>query len=128
MMDLRTGEYTKLDVNSDFSESWHSFSSNGRWIVFSSKRRGGLFTRSYISYVDSQGKVHKPFILPQKSPSFYDSVLDTFSVPELVTGPIEISKRELGRVVRAASETELKLPITGATPKAGVSEPWQLQR
>jgi hypothetical protein len=78
--------------------------------------------------VDSQGKVHKPFILPQKTPAFYDSVLDTYSVPELVTGPIEISKRELGRVVRSASETELKLPITGATPKAGASEPWQLQR
>ena len=78
--------------------------------------------------MDPQGKVHKPFILPQKNPAFYDSVLDTYSVPELVTGPIEISKRELGRVVRAASETELKLPITGATPKVGTSEPWQQQR
>jgi hypothetical protein len=125
LMDLRTREYTKLDVNSDFSESWHSWSSNGRWIVFSSKRRGGLFTRSYISYVDSQGKAHKPFILPQKAPAFYDSVLDTYSVPELVTGAIEISKRELGRVIRSTSETELKLPITGATPKVGASEPWQ---
>ncbi len=125
LMDLRTREYTKLDVNSDFSESWHSFSSNSRWIVFSSKRRGGLFTRSYISYVDSQGKVHKPFILPQKTGAFYDSVLDTYSVPELVTGPIEISKRELGRVIRSKSETKLKLPITGATPKAGDDKPWQ---
>jgi len=128
LMDLRTREYTKLDVNSDFSESWHSWSSNGRWIVFSSKRRGGLFTRSYISYVDTQGKAHKPFILPQKTPAFYDSVLDTYSVPELITGPIEISNRELSRVIRAKSETELKLPITGATPKVGTSEPWQQQR
>ncbi len=128
MMDLTTRDYKKLDVNSDFSESWHSFSSNGRWIVFSSKRRGGLFTRSYISYVDPQGKVHKPFILPQKTPSFYDSVLETYSVPELITGPIEISERQLGKVIRAASETKLKLPITGATPKVGASEPWQQQR
>ena len=124
-MDLTTREYKKLDVNSEFSESWHSFSSNGRWIVFSSKRRGGLFTRSYISYVDPQGKAHKPFILPQKNPAFYDSVLDTYSVPELVTGPIEISKRELGRVIRSKSETKLELPITGATPKAGAGEAWR---
>ena len=128
LMDLTTREYTKLDVNSEFSESWHSFSSNGRWIVFSSKRRGGLFTRSYISYVDPQGKVHKQFILPQKNPAFYDSVLDTYSVPELITGPIEISKRKLGRVIRSKSETKLELPITSATSKAGASEPWQQER
>jgi len=127
LMDLTTREYTKLDVNSEFSESWHSFSSNGRWIVFSSKRRGGLFTRSFISYLDSQGKAHKPFILPQKTPRFYDSVLDTYSVPELVTGPIEISESELSRVIRSKSETKLKLPITGATPKADTSNPWQQQ-
>ncbi|MCF7955896.1 MAG: cytochrome C biosynthesis protein [Phycisphaerae bacterium] len=125
MMDLTTRDYKKLDVNSEFSESWHSFSSTGRWIVFSSKRRGGLFTRTYISYVDSQGKAHKPFILPQKTSAFYDSVLDTFSVPELVTGPIEISERELGRVIRSTSETELKLPITGATPKIDAEGPWR---
>ncbi|MCF7955759.1 MAG: cytochrome C biosynthesis protein [Phycisphaerae bacterium] len=125
MMDLTTREFKKLDVNSDFSESWHSWSSNGSWIVFSSKRRGGLFTRSYISYVDSQGKVHKPFILPQKTSAFYDSVLDTFSVPELVTGPIEISERELGRVIRSASKTKLKLPITSATPKVDTEGPWR---
>jgi hypothetical protein len=125
LMNLRTGEYTKLDVNSEFSESWHSWSSNGRWIVFSSKRRGGLFTRTYISYVDSEGKAHKAFILPQKSPAFYDSVLDTYSVPELVAGPIEISKRELGRVIRSSSGTTVKLPVTGATPQVGTSEPWQ---
>ena len=125
MMDLATREYTKLDINSEFSESWHSFSSNGRWLVFSSKRRGGLFTRSFISYVDSQGKVHKPFILPQKNPAFYDSVIDTFSLPELVTGPIEISERELGRVIRSKADTQLKLTITGATPKVDASESWR---
>ena len=127
-MDLTTRQYSKLDVNSDFSESWHSWSSNGRWIVFSSKRRGGLFTRSYISYVDTQGKAHKPFILPQKTSAFYDSVLETYSVPELITGPIEISQRQLGKVIRSESETKLKLPITGATKKVGASEPWQFKQ
>lgn len=129
MMDLETGEYEKLEMaNSDKAEGWHSWSTNGRWIVFSSKRDGGIFTRLCISYVDQDGKAHKSFMLPQKSAAFYDSLLDTFNTPEFSTGPIEISKRELGRVIRSKSETKLKLPITGATPKAGASEPWQQQR
>ena len=61
-------------------------------------------------------------MLPQKSAAFYDSLLDTFNTPEFSTGPIEISERELGRVIRSKSETKLELPITGATPKAGERE------
>ncbi|MCF7956715.1 MAG: hypothetical protein K9M75_13010 [Phycisphaerae bacterium] len=123
MMDLETGEYEKLEMaSSDKAEGWHSWSSNGRWIVFSSKRDGGIFTRLCISHVDKDGKAHKSFMLPQKSAAFYDSLIDTFNTPEFSTGPIEISERELGRVIRSKSETELKLPITGATPKAGAGE------
>src|SRR5665647_1707249 len=76
LMDLRTKKYQRLDaVNSNRSECWHSWSSNGRWFVFSSKRRDGLLTRPYFSYFDSQGQAHKPFLLPQKDPAdFYDSL------------------------------------------------------
>ena len=119
-MDLKTGEYTKLDVNSEFSESWHSWSSNGRGIVFSSKRREGVFTRLYISYVDRDGKAHKPFIVPQKNSAFYDSVLETYSVPELITGPIKIRKSNLGAAVRSQKPNDIILPIAGATKKTGI--------
>ena len=64
-------------------------------------------------------------MLPQKSAAFYDSLLDTFNTPEFSTGPIEISKRELGRVIRSKSETKLKLPVTGATQKIDTSDPWR---
>ncbi len=118
MMDLQTGEYNKPDINSDYAESWHSWSSNSRWISFSSKRRGGLFTRTYISYVDKSGKACKPFIMPQKDPDFYDSFVKTYSVPEFITGPIDASEREFARAVRSSNEIEVVLPITGATVKA----------
>ena len=95
---------------------WHSWSSNSRWIAFSSKRDSGLFTRTYLSYVDDQGQVHKPVLLPQEDPAFYDSCLWTFSVPELVTQPVTTRKEALGRVVRG-SEIDVKMPITMATPK-----------
>jgi hypothetical protein len=119
MMDLKTSQYNKLDINSDYSESWHSWSSNSRWIAFSSKRRGGLFTRTYISYADKSGKVHKPFVLPQKDPAFYDSFIKTYSVPELITGPVDVGNREIAEAVRSSDEIKVLLPITGATPKEG---------
>jgi hypothetical protein len=135
LMDLeaahQTGrfEYRRLDINSDRSESWHSWSSNSRWIAFSSKRRYGVFTRSYFSYVDQTGKAHKPILMPQKDPTFYDSCLKTYTVPELVIEPVPNTGEKLGRVVRSSQKVPVNMPITMATPKAGASpgyeEPWQ---
>jgi len=123
IMDLKaageTGryEYRQLDIiNSDQSESWHSWSSNSRWIAFSSKREHGVFTRSYISYVDETGKVYKPLVLPQKDPEFYDYCPETFNTPELVTGPIAVTGERLARVVRSAAAVSVEMPITMATP------------
>ena len=138
MMDLeaarQTGEYTyrRLEINSDESESWHSWSSNGRWIVFSSKRGSGVFTRTYIAYVDRNGKVYKPIRLPQKDPTHYESCLWTYSVPELVTEPVRVTKEKLGKVVRNSRKIPIQMPVTMATPKVGElpddQEPWQTER
>jgi hypothetical protein len=111
-------EYRRLDINSDASESWHSFSSNGRWLAFSSKRLSHVFTRTFLAYVDAQGRVHKPFVLPQKDPLHYDSCLWTFSVPELVTEPVQVSRRALAKAVRDTKAGSVRMPITMATPKA----------
>jgi len=116
-------EYRRLDINSDESESWHSFSSNSRWIAFSSKRKSGVFTRSYISYLDQEGRVCKPLLLPQKDPSHYDSCLWTYSVPELVIEPVKVRKEELGRVVRGSQKAPVDFPVTRATPKTGAASP-----
>ncbi len=124
IMDLKTGEYSKLAVNSEYSESWHSFSSNGRWLSFSSKRRDGLFTRIYFSYIDEDGRAYKPLILPQKDPTYYDSLLQTYSVPELITGKVEVGQRALARAARSTDKTEIDA-ISGATPVTGHTEPWQ---
>ena len=122
MMDCQTKEYRKLEINSKYSESWHCFSSNSRWMVFSSKRRDGLFTRPYISYVDESGKVHKPFILPQKDPCYYDGLLQTLSVPELVTGRVNVSQKAMVGAIRSKDRNKLALPVSGATRKAHPSD------
>lgn len=125
LMDLSKREFQKLAVNSRYCESWHSWSSNSRWIAFSSKRRDGRFTRTYLSYVDLDGTAHKPFVLPQRDPTYYDSLLETYSVPELIKSPVKVRKHVLARAARSKDCIAVDIPITGATPKARESEPWQ---
>ena len=117
----RTGryEYRRIEANSDQSESWHSWSSNSRWIAFSSKRHDGVFTRLYLSYVDQTGKVYKPILMPQKDPTFYDSLLLTLNTPELIIEPVKVTGEKLGRIVRGSRQIQVNMPVTMATPKAG---------
>jgi hypothetical protein len=129
----RTGryQYRRLEVNSDESESWHSWSSNSRWIAFSSKRDNGTFTRTYLSYVDPNGTAHRPLLLPQKDPTYYDSCLWTYSVPEFVTGPVQVTKEDLGRVVRGSRRVNVEMPVTMATPQVrpeAASDPYRSTR
>jgi len=99
LMDLNTRQLRRLDINSDVADTWHCWSSNGRWVVFSSKRGNGLLARPHFSYVDDQGRFSKPFILPQGDPTFYDACLETFNLPEFVQGPVRISSRQLASAV-----------------------------
>jgi hypothetical protein len=82
-IDLSNNRFSKMDLNSDYTDSYHSWSSNSKWLVFSSRRDDGLTTRPYISYIDENGNASKPFILPQSHPEFYRSFLRSFNVPEL---------------------------------------------
>jgi hypothetical protein len=131
LMDLKAAEqtgrfeYLRLEINSDKSEAGHSWSSNSRWVVFSSKREHDLFTRSYISYVDKSGKVCKPIVLPQKDPEFYDSCLDAFNTPEFAVGPIAVIEEKLARVVHSDNQISVEMPVTMATPKAEKNPDWQ---
>jgi len=128
LMNLATGQYRKLAINSEHSESWHSWSANSRWIAFSSRRQGGVLTRTYLSYIDATGRAHKPFVLPQKDPACYDSLLETYSVPELINGDVRVSKSLLARVARSKPSEVVGIPITtGATPKARPREPWRVR-
>lgn len=122
MMDLTTGAYRSVQANSEFSESWHSWSSNSHWIVFSSKRQGGLYTRPYISYVDAEGRTHKPFVLPQRRPSFYESCYRLYSVPELVDGAVTVNGRALVDAISGPAQISVN-SITGATPSSTEAYP-----
>ena len=98
ILDMQTGKYRKLDVNSESSESYHTWSSNSRWFVFASKRKDGLCSRLYFSYVDTLGKAYKPFIMPQKDPTFYDTYIMNYNIPELIKGSVKANHWELVQV------------------------------
>lgn len=96
LLDLTSNKTDTLaQVNSDDVESYHSWSSSSRWFVFSSRREDGLYTRPYICYVDKNGEVGKPFLLPQKEPDYYELSLFSFNIPELVKGEIKTDTYKL---------------------------------
>ena len=76
-------------ANSKHTESYHEFSpvGNGRWLMFSSKRDDGLYARPYFCRLDNNGVASKPFMLPQKDPDFYLTLLKSYNVPVFSNGP-----------------------------------------
>lgn len=101
MIDLATGKVDSLDaVNSRMSDTYHSWSSSGRWFVFASKRDDGLYGKPYFAHVAPDGKVSKPFVLPQEFPSFYDDNLKSYNVPDLGPAPVSITPSEVARTLR----------------------------
>lgn len=100
ILDTSGGGVSKMPVNSDESESYHSWSSNGRWLVFSSKRDDGLAARPYLCYFHSADSIGKPFILPQKDPGLYARMKKTFNRPEFVRGKIDIDPHEFEKASR----------------------------
>lgn len=84
LVNLETGEIRALDeIKGDKSDTYHSWSSNGRWFVFASKRGDGQYGKPYFCHMDAQGNMTKPFVLPQESSRFYDYNLKSFNIPDL---------------------------------------------
>lgn len=101
ILDLKTWEYRATnEINSDETESYHSWSTNGRWLIFSSRRLDGVHTRTFIAHFDETGKFGKPFVLPQKDPDFYNNYLHNFNRPELMTGKINVSPQKIRDAAR----------------------------
>lgn len=101
LLDLQTRQSHPLAAaNSDDVESYHTWSSNSRWMVFSSRRMDGLHTRPYIVHIDSLGQASKPFLLPQASPGFYDNFRFSYNLPELVEGEVGLNRQQVLEAAR----------------------------
>ncbi|MBP7507032.1 MAG: hypothetical protein KA807_04370 [Prolixibacteraceae bacterium] len=118
IMDLVTKKYKKLELNSDNVESYHSWSSEGRWLQFISKKLDGLYSRVYFSYIDKDGKASKPFILPQEDPDYYSTLLVNFNRPEFIKGKVSVAASVLAE--KAFEEAE-KVKFDPAVKVDGLS-------
>ena len=95
LLNLETSEAQNLEaLNSDRSDSYPSFSSNGRWIMTDSRRDDSNYTRPYIAYFDTDGNCHKAFELPQRDPEFYTLFLRSYNRPEFMTEPVSITPEQ----------------------------------
>ena len=104
LMNLTTGDNDNMDIaNSDKSDTYHSWSSSSRWLVFASKRDDGLYGKPYFCYIDQAGKVHKPFVLPQKNPHFYDYNLKSFNVLEMGKDRLPFDAMDIKHAVEGPS-------------------------
>ena len=98
--DLATGQVRALSTtNSRDVESYHGWSSNGRWMVFSSRRDDGSYTRPYIAYFDAQGHGHKAFLLPQRDPEQNLLLTKSYNVPELTRDAVRTTPEQLKAVI-----------------------------
>jgi Tol biopolymer transport system component len=107
LMDLQTNEVRRFDeVNSPSVESFHNWSSNGRWIVVSSRRDDGNFTRPFFAHVDENGHATKPFELPTNDPNYHREFMKSYNVPEFMLGPVTVKPQDFADA--------LKKPVTQA--------------
>lgn len=96
MVDLKNKTFLTLpEVNAYGADTYHSWSSNSRWVVFASKRDDLVYGLPYIAFIGPDGKAGKPFLLPQRDPEVYISTLKSFNLPELYREPEVYNARDV---------------------------------
>lgn len=95
-------------LNTDGSETFHTFSDNNRWMVFASNRETFGIPELYISYVSEDGRFAPPFILPQRETDFYARNLRAFLFPFLSTVPAKFNATKTAEAAHGES-VELKV-------------------
>lgn len=110
------------ELNSPDVESYHTWSTSGKWVVFSSRREDGNFTRPFFAHLNADGTFTKPFELPQRDPLYHRQFMRSYNIPEFLTGPVTIKPQEFAKIIAGDSiqaECHAKTDAsTGASPKA----------
>ena len=111
LADLSDGSVRPMEgVNSNDVDSFHTWSADGKWLVFSSRRDDGLYTKPYFTHVDPDGNASKPFLLPQKNPGeYYKRLMKSYNLPAFTTEKVKVSKRKLIDVLRKSDGTDINV-------------------
>jgi tetratricopeptide (TPR) repeat protein len=98
------GVARRMNCNASPMNSWHSFSPNGRWLVFSSKSRSP-YTQMFLTHLDKEGN-SSPAILIDNATAANRAV----NIPEFVNIPpnglmkIDVPAAEAYRLLDSASD------------------------
>lgn len=126
LFDLKTHTWSKADsINSPSADGYHSWSKNGRWVAFSSKRMDDLRARPFFAWFDNLGNFHKPFMLPQENPLYPEGYAWQINRPELVSGEINIDAEELKEFIM---KPPLPVSFDGDTTVDVISGPTILEQ
>ncbi|MCH5181116.1 MAG: PD40 domain-containing protein [Prevotellaceae bacterium] len=131
LKDLRSGELRPLsEVNSPDVDSYHAWSSNGRWIVVATRRDDGSYTRLYLAYFDRDGRARKPFLLPQADPEHNLLRMKSYNVPEFSRDAVNVDPETLRKVIYddGAARAVTLGPAVSTTPAAGSARPVSVKK
>ena len=108
-INLLTEDVFPLDAaNSEDVDSYHSWSGNSRWLVFSSRRIDGLYTRPFFCHIDENGQASKPFLLPQKNPQeYYADQMNSYNLPELMERKATVNAHDIASTLRDTPGTDI---------------------
>ena len=111
LLDLQTGEARELkEANSPRADSYHNWNQNSHWIVFTSRRDDGLYSRLYLASIDDQDRCSKPFMLPQRNPQeYYSESIYSFNTPDFTKAKVDFDAYAAGREILSDKRVETKL-------------------
>ena len=111
LLDLKTGEARELtEINSPKADSYHNWTTNSRWIVFTSRRDDGYYSRLYLACIDAKGHFSKPFMLPQRNPKeYYEASIYSFNTPDFTKTKVEFDAYHAGLEIISDKRVETKV-------------------
>ncbi len=80
---LEGGTPRLMRCNTESMNSWHSWSPNGRWLVFTSKQ-DSPYTRMYLTHVDEDGNDTPPILIPNST-----AANRAVNLPEFLNAPYD---------------------------------------
>ena len=109
LLDLESQSARPMDeVNSAHADSYHNWSIDSHWFVFTSRRDDGLHSRLYIASIDDDGHISKPFMLPQRRPKKYNSEnFFSYNTPDFTLRKVSFNKRAASGEVLSAERKRI---------------------
>lgn len=109
IIDLATQESNPIEAaNSNRSDTYHTWSSNSRWLAFASKRGDGQYGRIYFTHIDTLGNATKAFVLPQRDPECDLINLKSYNIPDMSPIAARYGKRTVEKIYREKNAVAFK--------------------